>query len=137
MLEFNKYVVLVRDDIVYTDTDSAALLPNPLTNVGNNLGEMKLEYKIKEGFFISPKLYYNLTNENEEIIKPTHRVVENGNKILNKNDSTTQLFSGLNGTVGPKSFKTWSYKNFSINKQLAAGTLQGVNTWLPSLYPVT
>jgi hypothetical protein len=30
---------------------------------------MKLEYKIKEGFFIAPKTYYNLTNDNEEIIK--------------------------------------------------------------------
>ena len=38
---------LVRDDIVYTDTDSI-ILENPLTNIGNDIGDMKLEYKIKE-----------------------------------------------------------------------------------------
>ena len=59
---------LSRDDIGSKAADSI-ILKNPLSNVGNNIGEMKLEYKIREGFFISPKLYYNLTTDNEEIIK--------------------------------------------------------------------
>ncbi len=57
------------------------------------------EYKIKEGIFISSKLYYNLTDNGEEIIKSKGiNLDEDGNKILNKcrmAHDFIKLYSGL------------------------------------------
>jgi DNA polymerase type B, organellar and viral len=57
-------------EIYYTDTDS--IVTNiPLDNdlVGNKLGQFKLEYKIKEGYFISAKTYCLVLNDNSLVIK--------------------------------------------------------------------
>ena len=59
-----------RENVYYTDTDCAVLNKRlPLSEVGDNLGEVKLEYDIiKKGLFISPKLYYLLLENGDEII---------------------------------------------------------------------
>ena len=56
--------------IYYMDTDSLvinAVLPSDL--IGMKLGQFKLESSIKEGIFISPKIYYLKTDNNVEIKK--------------------------------------------------------------------
>lgn len=58
------------DNLYYTDTDSLVLdckLPNKY--VGDNLGQFKLEYKIKEGVFLSPKVYSLVLEDNTEVTK--------------------------------------------------------------------
>jgi len=53
-----------------SDTDSVVLsksLPEGL--VGDNLGKIKLEYKIKKAIFIRKKLYCILTSDDQVIIK--------------------------------------------------------------------
>lgn len=66
----NDYKNIPGNPCIMSDTDSA-VLPNPLPDnlVGNGLGQMKLENKIKRGIFIRKKLYYILNSENQEIIK--------------------------------------------------------------------
>lgn len=57
--------------LYYTDTDSAIIdrpLPNYLVD-SKVLGKMKLEYTVKKGIFLAPKLYCLLTNNNEFITK--------------------------------------------------------------------
>ncbi|KAF5191917.1 Dna polymerase [Thalictrum thalictroides] len=53
------YPIISRDDCYYTDTDSA-VLGNPLSKEDISstvLGLLKLEYKVKEGYFLAPKSY--------------------------------------------------------------------------------
>jgi hypothetical protein len=56
--------------LYYSDTDSA-IVDTPLSEalIGNNLGQLKLEYKIKKAVFLAPKVYGLITEDNEEIIK--------------------------------------------------------------------
>lgn len=52
-------------DTYYCDTDSIVIKDNiNIKNIGKNLGQLKILYKIKKGIFISPKLYYIDTGEN-------------------------------------------------------------------------
>jgi len=53
-----------------SDTDSV-VLTKPLSGelIGEELGQMKLEYKIKKAIFIRKKLYYILTTDGQEVIK--------------------------------------------------------------------
>jgi hypothetical protein len=45
--------------IHYTDTDSIVTdIPLDKSPVGDGLGQFKLEYKIKQGYYISNKTYY-------------------------------------------------------------------------------
>jgi hypothetical protein len=57
-------------NIYYTDTDSI-VTDKPIDNalVGNGLGQFKLEYEIKEGYFISSKTYCLVLKDGEIIIK--------------------------------------------------------------------
>lgn len=59
--------------IYYTDTDSIvtdiSLEEIDPDLVGNDLGQFKLEYLIKEGYFISNKTYALLLNDNTTVIK--------------------------------------------------------------------
>nr|YP_010170401.1 DNA polymerase type B [Phanerochaete carnosa]QRZ60383.1 DNA polymerase type B [Phanerochaete carnosa] len=57
-------------NLYYSDTDSIVidgLLPDVL--VGNELGQLKLEYTINKAVFLAPKVYGLVTTEGEEIIK--------------------------------------------------------------------
>lgn len=57
--------------IYYTDTDSIVINKNYINPnwIGNDLGQFKLEYEIKEAYFISNKTYCLILNNNEIIIK--------------------------------------------------------------------
>ena len=57
-IELSRYFNLPNNDCIYCDTDSVVLkFPLDSSEVGSGLGEMKLEYKIDHGIFISPKTY--------------------------------------------------------------------------------
>ena len=60
-----------KGKIYYTDTDSIVINKNYINHnwIGNELGQFKLEYDIKEAFFISNKTYCLILNNNETIIK--------------------------------------------------------------------
>jgi hypothetical protein len=57
----------LNDSICYTDTDSIYKLNNEIIN--DESGNMKLEYIIKKGVFIAPKLYYIINDKYKKIIK--------------------------------------------------------------------
>ena len=57
-------------NLYYSDTDSAIIdrsLPEQL--VGNELGQLKLEYEIGNAVFIAPKVYGFVTTNGETVIK--------------------------------------------------------------------
>ena len=58
----NKYY----NNLFYTDTDSIAINKELDSNfVGTKIGQFKLEYFSKKSIFLSPKVYFSLTNEQE------------------------------------------------------------------------
>jgi hypothetical protein len=62
-IEMSKYMNSTSYDLYYMDTYSIIInkqLPNNL--IGNEIGKMRLENKIKEGYFIAPKIYYEDIN---------------------------------------------------------------------------
>jgi len=65
------YKYISRDDCYYTDTDSAILgSPLPDDEVSSTiLGKMKLEDKIRKGYFLAPKSYNYMNDKGKEVIK--------------------------------------------------------------------
>lgn len=57
-ITLSQYLNIPNNDCVYADTDSV-ILAKPLDPalVGKGLGQLRLDYEIKEGIFISPKTY--------------------------------------------------------------------------------
>jgi hypothetical protein len=56
--------------LYYSDTDSLVLdTPLPDSMVGDQLGQVKLEYKIKEGIFLAPKTYSLILEDNDKVTK--------------------------------------------------------------------
>lgn len=65
-----EYKIKYSDNLYYSDTDSLFLsCPLPQEKVGDKLGEFKLEYKIKEGVFIAPKVYGLILEDDNKIVK--------------------------------------------------------------------
>ena len=64
--------------IYYSDTDSIVLDKTYLNNnwIGDNIGQFKLEYDIKEAYFISNKTYCLILN-NDQIIIKTKGIINN------------------------------------------------------------
>ena len=56
--------------LYYSDTDSI-VIDSPLSDnlVGNKLGQVKLEYVIKNAVFLAPKVYGLITEDGKEIVK--------------------------------------------------------------------
>jgi hypothetical protein len=118
---------LVRDDIVYTDTDSI-VLENELDKefISDKIGAFKLEYKIKEGYFISPKTYYIDTEDGRSIIKSKGlNKDEKGRNILNKNDYIS-LYNGIAVTKKRYTFYR-DFKTFHITYKYIDVRLSPVN----------
>lgn len=68
----HKFKLIAGEHLYYTDTDSiftTKMLPSRY--VGNNLGQMKLEYKgvIVNGVFLAPKLYGLVLSDGSEVVK--------------------------------------------------------------------
>lgn len=84
----------LEGECYYTDTDSIITnksLPNNLVN--NEIGKLKLENKIKEAYFIRPKLYGLKKEEGSDIIKsrgiPSNKLSYNDYKKLYKGETVT------------------------------------------------
>ena len=65
-------------NIYYSDTDSIVLDKTYFNNnwIGDNIGQFKLEYDIKEAYFISNKTYCLILN-NDQIIIKTKGIINN------------------------------------------------------------
>ena len=128
--------------IYYTDTDSLVIDINSLQfirqYIGNEIGKFKIEYYIKEGFFISNKTYC-LVLENGQIIIKSKGVINtkwtldnfknmyfnNQNVTAIKNDSKTLFDKGsviistkpvnLNQDVYKKREKIFNNKGLWVN----------------------
>lgn len=69
-MHMNKLKIKYQDNIYYTDTDSIVLdVELPKSLISNKLGDFKMEYKIKKGIFIAPKVYGLLLEDDTEVIK--------------------------------------------------------------------
>jgi len=84
-------------NIYYTDTDSI-VTDIPLSDelVGPSLGQFKLEYKVKEAYFISAKTYCLVLNNKEVKIKA---------KGLNSSSLTLKDFENLYNGINIKGIK--------------------------------
>jgi hypothetical protein len=99
--------------IFYSDTDSIvtdldlSIIDNNL--VGKGLGQFKLEYLIKEGYFMSNKTYCLLLNNGETIIKA---------KGVSKDSLTVEDFKTMyyntTNVKGTKNQSTRNYKEGSV-----------------------
>ncbi|KIM70994.1 hypothetical protein PILCRDRAFT_38676, partial [Piloderma croceum F 1598] len=69
-LSINKFKNLNNNPCIYSDTDSV-ILEKELSDifVGKEIGNMKLEHKIKQGVFPRKKLYAIIDNNDKVIIK--------------------------------------------------------------------
>jgi len=86
-IHINKIKLEILDkggDIYYSDTDSIVLNKNSINSnwLGNEIGKFKLEYVVKEAFFISNKTYCLVLENGDTIIK-TKGII---NKSLNLQD---------------------------------------------------
>ena len=121
-ISINKYKNIPGNPCIMSDTDSV-VLPKRLKVelVGNNIGQMKLEHKIKKGFFIRKKLYAIINDNNKYIIKASGVNA----KGLNFDDFE-KLAKGVNITTERKSFNV-NWKKLEINIVNTSITLKGLN----------
>jgi hypothetical protein len=115
----------MKDNIyIGGDTDSI-ILSKPLDDqyVGNELGQFKLEFTIKEGFYHSKKCYLIVTQEDDIIIKA--KGVNNKRNVLNY-DSFVELFKGKNITIKQIQFDK-NYKSLNISIKCISKVIKGIN----------
>ena len=86
------------------------------------MGQAKLEYTIKEGFFHSKKSYLVITDTNETIIKM--KGINNNNSKLNYNNFV-KLFAGLDVNFTQLQFSK-DYKNMGVKIIPIVKTIKGI-----------
>jgi hypothetical protein len=65
-----KFKMEYGNHLYYSDTDSLILdCPLPDNMVGKELGQVKLEYKVREGIFLAPKTYAIITEDGDKVTK--------------------------------------------------------------------
>lgn len=98
-----------KNECYYTDTDSI-FLKRELDNIfiGKELGMFKLEYRVKEGMFIAPKVYYIKDNNDKE------KLVIKGMKIKNDNEKNIIINDFRNIIFKPNNFISYIYERISI-----------------------
>jgi len=104
------------NDVYYCDTDSVFTTTKLQTS--KDLGAMKLEKQIKEGYFLRPKVYGLVDAENNQIIKA---------KGFKKEK--------INITAYRKAFNSMNYKGFSQNNKGIGGiktTMKRFNSFICS-----
>lgn len=81
-----KFKNIKGNECYYTDTDSI-FVQNKIDEslVNDDIGKFKLEYEIKEGFFIAPKVYMIIMNEssNKVVVKGLKKSEYTTDQILN------------------------------------------------------
>jgi len=97
----HKFKNITDNPLIYTDTDSFVLSKDLNEKfIGKNLGQMKLENKIKEGIFAGKKLYCIIDYNNKQIIKASGI----DSKKLNYSDFK-ELITGTDITTTREKFK--------------------------------
>jgi hypothetical protein len=116
----HKYKTIPGNPCIYSDTDSV-ILQYPLSDdqIGTELGQMKLEYKIKEGYFVAPKIYYIETDQGE-VIKKFKGVAS---AQVTKEDYL-KLYQGSSVTVSGNLRFRKRNKVAGLNKLLCAKTIK-------------
>lgn len=114
-IKINSLKHLDNINVYYSDTDSLVtdkLLPSKY--LGNKLGQLKLESKIKKGYFIAPKVYGYLDNQYNSIVKikglKNPFSIFELSKILFK-DTVIKKYQD-------KWYRNWKEANISIRKEL-------------------
>ncbi len=117
----NDYKNIPGNPCIMSDTDSA-VLPYPLPDhlVGDNLGKMRLIYKVNSGIFIKKKLYCILDENNNLIVKSSGIDPSKLNYKLFE-----QLLLGNSVEVTGTSFNV-DWKTLNINVVDSQITIQGL-----------
>jgi hypothetical protein len=109
LLQSKKY------NVYYTDTDSI-VTDTPISSefIGKALGQLKLEYNIRKGIFLAPKVYSLITNEGKIVTKIKGFKESNiGFDVFD-----TLLYKGNTASLKhEKSFKDFSKGEIEIKKQ--------------------
>lgn len=117
----NEYKNIPGNPCIMSDTDSVVLTkPLPEFLIGRELGQMKLEYKIKKGIFIRKKLYYILTTDGQEVIKASGIDSSKLSYSL-----FTDLLSGRSIEIERIQFKV-GWKDLSLNIEKSTITVRGL-----------
>src|SRR5882724_1568891 len=70
LYKYKKYCKENNIKVFYFDTDSIFTnKPLPDCFISNNLGDLKLEYILKDAVFLAPKMYGGITTDNKEVMK--------------------------------------------------------------------
>jgi hypothetical protein len=127
-IEMYKYKM--KYNVYYSDTDSIFTDKEiDKSDVGGDLGQMKLEYPVKLGIFISPKLYYIDKGDNTFIFK---------GKGVNAKELTKehyiQLYHGHSVTITVTRNFVGDFINFLIKSVEVDVTLTGISTKRDKVY---
>lgn len=101
----NQFKLLDPHNVIYSDTDSL-VLQNPLDPkfVGDDIGQFKLEFKIKHAYFVNAKVYGIITHDNQHIVKG--KGVGSSFEDVDFNiDHIIKLFQGIDVTFNRKTIK--------------------------------
>lgn len=116
-----KLEILKKGSIFYTDTDSIVTdVKLEDKYVGNDIGKLKLEYEIKEAYFISNKTYCLKTFDGEDDDKIIIRTKGFNNKSLSYEDFK-ELYKGIDvKAIRSESIKNYTegYVNILIDKAI-------------------
>jgi len=97
-----RYLASCRD-VYYCDTDSVVCGPFDSFETSDRLGDLKLEYPIKRGWFRAPKLYQNIRAMTSK---------EHANRDLLKRSGWEEVGNGMVAKVRSKGFRKMSYTQF-------------------------
>jgi len=108
---FNRMKKIRRDDLYYYDTDS--LITSKHLDTSDKLGDLKLEFKIKEGILVKPKMYFCSDGIFDKIkVKGCRTAVTNRYqflKLLSNPEVTLRKFTKFRESIR---------RNFSYNQVL-------------------
>ena len=101
--------------VYYTDTDSIVTdKPISSEHIGKALGQLKLEYKIKKGVFLAPKVYSMITDQDKVVTKVKGLKESNIDFAVFE----TLLYKGKSASLNhEKAFKVFSKAEIIIRKQ--------------------
>ena len=127
----NEYKNIKDNPCIMSDTDSV-VLEKPLSDelIGEELGQMKLEYKIKKAIFIRKKLYYILTTDGQEVIKASGLDSSKLNYKL-----FLMLLSGKSIEVERVQFKV-GWKDLTLNVEKSNIIVKGLKEKIKPTKPI-
>lgn len=101
---YNTFEKVGHENVWYCDTDS--IITSKELPVGEGLGELKLEHKIKEGVFLQPKAYSFITQDN----KTFSRVKGMPDISISFNDFKKALFENNLSIINTKYYNLTGFR---------------------------